>query len=121
MTSPDASANIPAASISPEFVISVTGQRDIAESDIAALRQQLQIVFKEIRSRFQHLPIRMVPGLAKGPDTLATEVALEMDLAGRSVLLMPLESYFEGFTGEALKKSEFCEKRRHKDSGTSGF
>lgn len=104
MKSPDKSAKVSAASISPEFVISVTGHRDIAESDIAALREQLQTIFKEIRSRFQHLPIRLVSGLAEGADTVATEVALEMDMAVTAVLPMPLESYSEDFTGDALEK-----------------
>lgn len=92
------------ASISPEFVISVTGHRDIAESDVSTLRQQLETVFQELRSRFDHLPIRLVTGLAEGADTIATEVALEAGLAVTAVLPMPLESYAQDFTGEALEK-----------------
>lgn len=111
MKSPDKSASIPAASISPEFVISVTGHRDIAQSDIAALRQRLETVFQEIRPRFQHLPIRLVTGLAEGADTIATEVALDMGLAVTAVLPMPMESYSEDFTGDALKKFRGFVKR----------
>jgi hypothetical protein len=111
MKSPDKSATIPAASISPEFVISVTGHRDIADGDTAALRQQLETVFQEVRGRFQHLPVRLVTGLAEGADTIATEVALEAGLSVTAVLPMPLQSYSEDFTGDALEKFQGLVKR----------
>ncbi len=97
-------ASFSSASISPEFVISVSGHRDIADSDVSSLRRQLETVFNEIRSRLHHLPVRLVTGLAEGADTIATEVALEAGLAVTAVLPMPLESYKEDFTGIALEK-----------------
>ena len=111
MKSPDKSANIPAASIFPEFVISVTGHRDIADGDTATLRQQLETVFQEVRGRFQHLPVRLVTGLAEGADTIATEVALKAGLSVTAVLPMPLQSYSEDFTGDALKTFQALVKR----------
>ena len=58
-------AGILAASISPDFVISVSGHRDIPEDDFAALQSQLEAVFQELQSRFRHLQVRLVTGLAR--------------------------------------------------------
>ena len=95
-----------AASISPEFVISVTGHRDIAPDDAARLREQLETIFKDISFRFNHLPIRLVTGLAEGADTIATEVALAQGIAVSAVLPMPLAAYKADFQGDALANFE---------------
>ena len=98
------SVSITTASISPEFVISVTGHRDIAEADRSALEQQLETIFSDIQGRFRYLEVRLVTGLAESADTIAADVALRMGLAVTAVLPMPMETYAEDFSGAALTK-----------------
>lgn len=93
-----------ATSISAEFVISVTGHRDIAEADVPTLKAQIKTILQDVQRRFHHMPIRLVSGLAEGADTVTAEVALDLGFSVTAVLPMPKESYAEDFSGAALEK-----------------
>ena len=87
-----------------EFVVGVTGHRDLVRDDFPALTEEVFNSLDEIRRNFTRLPLRLVTGLAEGADTLAAEVALDMGLPVTAVLPMPLRFYEEDFDGPALKR-----------------
>jgi len=87
-----------------EFVVGVTGHRDILEQDQANLKQQVADAFDGIAKRFSHIPVRVVTGLAEGADTLATEAALDLGLPVSAILPMPRNTYEQDFHGAALEK-----------------
>jgi len=87
-----------------EFVISVTGHRDLVAEDLAGLRHTAQGVLAGVASRFSRVPVRLVTGLAEGADTIAAEAALEAGLPVTAVLPMPRQSYEADFEGEALER-----------------
>lgn len=94
------------ASFRPEFVIGVTGHRDISEDDLDGLKVDLQNQLKKIADEFTHVPVRIVSGLAEGADTLVTDIALQLGLEVTAVLPMPLEDFRNDFTGDAAAKFE---------------
>lgn len=93
---------LPRLGLMPEFVIGITGHRDISEKDIDKLRADLREAFSSVAQQLPNIPVRVVSGLASGADTIALEVALELGLEVRAVLPMPLASYRQDFEGEAL-------------------
>lgn len=92
------------ASIAAEFVVGVTGHRDIRGGDAERLRGMLREALGEISGHFNHAPVRLACGLAEGADTLAAEVALEMGIGILGVLPMPRQEYEADFDGEALER-----------------
>lgn len=90
--------------IACEFVIGVTGHRDLVEADHHKLRDDIAKALEKIAANFDHLPVRLVTGLAEGADTLAAEVALEMGLHVSAVLPMPRKFYEQDFEGAALTR-----------------
>ncbi|MBD3677132.1 MAG: hypothetical protein HUJ27_01880 [Rhodobacteraceae bacterium] len=92
------------ASVALEFVIGVTGHRDIAQADLEAVCGRLRDGLSLIRDRFSDLPVTVITGLAEGADQLATEVALDLGLRVRAVLPMPKPCYEADFKGEALER-----------------
>ena len=100
------SENAPAPSpgIAPEFIVGVTGHRDILDDDTDRLRQELKTVLANIAEVFDHAPVRVACGIAAGADTLAAEVALEMGLGVLAVLPMPQSIYEADFEGAELER-----------------
>ena len=88
-------------SVAPEFVVGVTGHRDIADADLEGFRAALQTELKKINDQFSHLPVRVITGLAEGADTIATETALQMGIKTTAVLPMPVSEYQKDFSGAA--------------------
>ncbi len=97
---------LPETGITPEFIIGITGHRDIVSGDMDAARAKLRTVFQDIANLMEHIPVRIATGLAEGADTLATEVALELGLGVVAVLPMPREYYISDFEGEARTRFE---------------
>ncbi len=93
----------PATVVALEFVVGVTGHRDCISSDTLALKEQITAALVNLRIRFNHLPVRVVTGLAEGADTIVTEVALDLGMPVTAVLPMPREEYEKDFSGTALK------------------
>jgi hypothetical protein len=87
-----------------EFVIGVTGHRDLVRDDVTALTKEIFETLDNVRRNFTHLPVRLVTGLAEGADTLAAEVALDMGLPVTAVLPMPLGFYEQDFGEAGLKR-----------------
>jgi hypothetical protein len=85
-----------------EFVIGVTGHRDIAPADADAVRASVTGVLQNLRDRFRHIAVTLVTGLAEGADTIAAEAALELGIGVTAILPMPLKQYENDFEGEAL-------------------
>ena len=94
------------ASVLPEFVVGLTGHRDIANTALDTFRTELRIELQKIADQFPNLPVRLVTGLAEGADTIATEVALDMGLRTLAVLPMPRAEYLKDFSGEARTRFE---------------
>jgi len=89
--------------ILPEFLIGVTGHRDIAAESVGLVRDALRAQLSKISEATSNAPLRLVSGLAEGADTLATEVALELGIAVTAVLPMPRDDYQKDFSGAALE------------------
>ncbi|HSF93182.1 MAG TPA: hypothetical protein VLA51_13405, partial [Paracoccaceae bacterium] len=85
-----------------EFVIGVTGHRDIAATEVDGLRDSVRAALSDIAGRFSAMPVRIVTGLAEGADTVVTEIALELGLKVTAVLPMPRDAYADDFAGAAL-------------------
>ncbi|GGE48790.1 hypothetical protein [Actibacterium pelagium] len=97
---------LPETGITPEFIVGITGHRDIAAGDIERARVELRTLFQTVSDTFEYLPVRIATGLAEGADTLAAEVALELGLGVVAVLPMPREHYLQDFEGDAKTKLE---------------
>ncbi|MDA5093722.1 hypothetical protein O2N63_06435 [Aliiroseovarius sp. KMU-50] len=98
--------DFPELGVMPEFVVGITGHRDIAINDIDGVRDQLRMTLRNIANMIRHMPIRVATGLAEGADTLAAEVALELGLGVVAVLPMPRDHYINDFEGEARTRYE---------------
>lgn len=92
------------AGIFPEFIIGITGHRDIAEDEGSRLREALRNELSKVVAALPNIPVRIATGLAEGADTIATEIALEMGINVLAVLPMPRNEYRKDFSGDALTK-----------------
>ena len=91
-------------SILPEFIIGITGHRDVADVETHRLRDDLRNALSKIVAALPNIPVRIATGLAEGADTIATEIALEMGIKVLAVLPMPRNEYRQDFNGDALAK-----------------
>jgi hypothetical protein len=89
---------------SPNFMIGITGHRDIAAGEDNRLRDDLRSELKRIVANLPNIPVCITSGLAEGADTIAAEVALELGIGVVAALPMPREEYRNDFTGDALAK-----------------
>ncbi|NHX27764.1 hypothetical protein HA397_27870, partial [Escherichia coli] len=97
---------LPETGITPEFLVGITGHRDISIDDVDGASAKLRTLFKNVSDTFQHVPVRIATGLAEGADTLAAEVALELGLGVVAVLPMPRDHYLQDFEGDARVRFE---------------
>jgi len=84
------------------FVVGVTGHRDIPKPLWPLIKEHVSTELQKITKTFSSLPVEIVCGLAEGADTLVAEVALELGIAVRAVLPMPVSDYEEDFSKEGL-------------------
>ena len=87
-----------------EFVIGVTGHRDLLRDDVIGLTKEIFDTLDDVRRNFTHLPVRLVTGLAEGADTLAAEIALDIGLPVTAILPMPQSFYEQDFDDAGLKR-----------------
>jgi len=87
-----------------EFVVGVTGHRDLILEHIPALKKSIRDALDGLAGHFDSMPLRIITGLAEGADTLVTEVALEMGIEVTALLPMPEEVYEADFEGDALSR-----------------
>ena len=77
-----------------EFILGVTGHRDLHPEDLPSLRGQLLSKFAAMGKSYINLPAPIVvSGLARGADQLVAHCALEFGWRIGAVLPMPQESY----------------------------
>lgn len=62
---------LPETGITPEFIIGITGHRDVAGEDVEGTRAKLRALFQMVSDTFQHVPVRIATGLAEGANTIA--------------------------------------------------
>lgn len=99
-----AQAAVGPASIAPEFVIGISGHRDLLDADHGRIRAALESALGGIARHLGHARVRLACGLAEGADTVAAEVALDMGIPVRAVLPMPRAFYEADFQGAALDR-----------------
>jgi hypothetical protein len=84
------------------FVVGITGHRDIPKPLWPLIREHVSAQLQQIKGNFSSLPVEIVCGLAEGADTLVAEVALELGMAVRAVLPMPISVYEDDFSEDGL-------------------
>ena len=84
------------------FVVGITGHRDIPKPLWPLIKEHVSAQLQQIKANFSSLPVEVVCGLAEGADTLVAEVALELGMAVRAVLPMPISDYEEDFSEDGL-------------------
>ena len=62
------------------IVIGVTGHRNLLESELPHLRQEVRRFFEQLQADFPALPLSLLSPLAAGADQLVASVALELDI-----------------------------------------
>ncbi|HEY9086338.1 MAG TPA: DUF4231 domain-containing protein [Candidatus Tyrphobacter sp.] len=80
------------------LVVGVTGHRDVAKEDEAALRTAFAGVLAELAQACPHTPLLVLSGLAAGADSLAAEEAVARDIPVIACLPMPVEEYEHDFS-----------------------
>ncbi len=83
------------------IVIGVTGHRNLLESELPHLRQEVRRFFEQLQADFPALPLSLLSPLAAGADQLVASVALELDIPVIALLPIPLEMYREDFDSKA--------------------
>lgn len=84
--------------------IGVTGHRDLVEDEKPALKSRVRAFFSDLKTSFPGLELQLVTPLAKGADTLVSEIAIEMGIELIAVLPMQQALYEQDFsTAESLE------------------
>ena len=83
------------------FVVGITGHRDLAPGALDATRDVVKTSLKSLRDQLGHAQIQVDCGMAEGADQLVAELAIELGIPVHAVLPMPRSMYEEDFTGEA--------------------
>lgn len=87
--------------------VGVTGHRDILSAEYDRISADFRALLESLLSRYEHLGIRVMTGLAEGADQLLTRLSLAMRAEGKpitpvAVFPMPLAEYRQDFSGDAL-------------------
>lgn len=99
--------------MSTDFVIGVTGHRDIPVSEYETSKKEVRDLLSTIRGYFKSSRLCLASGLAEGADSLVTEVALELGMKVLVVLPMPKSLYEQDFKGPALEKFREITSNQH--------
>jgi len=83
------------------LVVSVTGHRDLVESELDGIRERVRALFTLLRAQYPDMRLKLQSPLAEGADQLAAEVALDMDVDLDVVLPMPEPEYLDEFEDPA--------------------
>ena len=87
------------------LIVGVTGHRDIADDDVAAVREMTGRVLASLRKSFPWSEIQLLTALAEGADQLAAEVAVSLGVPLIAVSPMPLAAYEATFAADAGRKT----------------
>ncbi len=87
------------------LIVGVTGHRDIADDDVAAVREMIGKVLASLRESFPWSEIQLLTALAEGADQLAAEVAVSLGVPLIAVSPMPLAAYEATFAADAGRKT----------------
>ncbi len=87
-----------------EYVIGVTGHRDIHPDALDTVRAHIQQSLNEIQELLPNSAIRLVSGMADGADRIVVEEALSRNIKVDAVLPMPLEMYVDDFSETSAKE-----------------
>lgn len=85
------------------LVVGVTSHRDIAEQDLASLRQRVRDFFAQLQGQFAGLPLVVLSALAEGGDQLVAHEALAAGARLIAPLPLPRELYLEDFAQPAAR------------------
>ena len=84
------------------LVVTVTGHRDLVESEVDGIRDRVRALFTLLGTRYPDMQLKLLSPLAEGADQLAAEVAIEMDVDLDVVLPMPRDEYLQSFSDAAM-------------------
>lgn len=87
------------------LVIGVTSHRDIAASELEAVRQCVREFFARLQRDFPQLPLVVLSALAEGGDQLVAREALAAGARLIAPLPLPRDLYIEDFTDPAVRTS----------------
>lgn len=87
------------------LVVGVTSHRDIAASDIEAVRLCVREFFARLQHEFPSLPLVVLSALAEGGDQLVAGEALAAGARLLAPLPLPRDLYTEDFTDPAVRTS----------------
>ncbi len=81
-----------------EYVVGVTGHRDIHPDALDTIREQVRLTFDELQRSLPNTAIRLISGMADGADRIVAEEALARGIKVDAILPMPLEMYLDDFS-----------------------
>ena len=84
--------------IAGTLTIGVAAHRDLVESEIPGLEQQLSKFYQELQAELPGLDIKLITQLAEGGDQLAARLALDSGFDLVTVLPMPQQHYESDFS-----------------------
>ena len=84
----------------PSITVGVTGLRDLAGFDMAALRDHIRAELEALKQGYD--AVRLLNSIAAGADQLCAEIGLS--LGYKLVCPLPFAEYRDDFHGEALKR-----------------
>ena len=87
-----------------KLTIGVTGHRDLVNSELPALREQVRAFFVDLDEHYPGLSLQLISPLAEGSDQLVAEVARDLGIPLIVPLPMEQSEYEKDFsTGESLR------------------
>lgn len=84
------------------FVVGITGHRDLAPGALDATRDAVKTTLETLKGQLGDADLQVDCGMAVGADQLVAEVAIELGIQVHAVLPMPRSMYEDDFTGDDL-------------------
>ena len=88
------------------FVVGVTGHRDLAMDNEAAVSEQIDTFLTELQTALGPFPVTIACGMADGADRLVAHRALKLGIAVQAVLPMPTRYYLSDFSTDSAEELE---------------
>lgn len=86
------------------LVISVTGHRDLVDSELDSIRARVEAFLLSLQQQFPEYELLILNPLAEGADQLVARVALELGISYIVPLPKPLQQYRAEMKGENAKE-----------------
>ncbi|MGE3316136.1 MAG: hypothetical protein AB7O26_13555 [Planctomycetaceae bacterium] len=71
------------------LIIGVAGHRNLCPDDVAALKERVREVFRELRQKLPNTPLVVLSPLNEGADRLVADVALEPESGASLIAVLP--------------------------------